>query len=226
MVRDFTMVKGCGEIRLRMSGRSDSDLEFLASGWISFRLKLTLGFTESPSAAEFLHAVTFLLEKECLYTVHGTVKLGKSELDEAEFSRFHSNVEHGDLVGVSGFPVDVTKKVSNVIEKAVSIAKSTNKKQPMPYIPTITNYTQLWWIANVVVAHAKEGIEAVHLASGRTLCKLHLQEGSLHADINVDGILDHVQVLHRGQHRHGARATTAGNRVNLLLWCRRVQKIC
>ncbi|KAL3654447.1 2-oxoglutarate and iron-dependent oxygenase domain-containing protein cp2 [Castilleja foliolosa] len=27
-------------------------------------------------------------------------------------------------------------------------------------------------------------------------------------------------VLHRGRHRHGARATTAGNRVNLLLWCR------
>ncbi|CAH9114737.1 unnamed protein product [Cuscuta europaea] len=27
-------------------------------------------------------------------------------------------------------------------------------------------------------------------------------------------------VLHRGRHRHGARATTAGQRVNLLLWCR------
>ncbi|XP_022152312.1 uncharacterized PKHD-type hydroxylase At1g22950-like [Momordica charantia] len=27
-------------------------------------------------------------------------------------------------------------------------------------------------------------------------------------------------VLHRGRHRHGARATTAGRRVNLLLWCR------
>lgn len=28
-------------------------------------------------------------------------------------------------------------------------------------------------------------------------------------------------VLHRGRHRHGARATTSGWRVNLLLWCRR-----
>ncbi|XP_008243307.1 PREDICTED: uncharacterized PKHD-type hydroxylase At1g22950-like isoform X2 [Prunus mume] len=27
-------------------------------------------------------------------------------------------------------------------------------------------------------------------------------------------------VLHRGRHRHGARATTSGCRVNLLLWCR------
>ncbi|GAV65741.1 2OG-FeII_Oxy domain-containing protein [Cephalotus follicularis] len=27
-------------------------------------------------------------------------------------------------------------------------------------------------------------------------------------------------VLHRGRHRHGARATTSGRRVNLILWCR------
>jgi hypothetical protein len=46
--------------------------------------------------------------------------------------------------------------------------------QPFQYIPTITNYTQLWWLPNVVVAHQKEGIEAVHLASGRTLCKVNV----------------------------------------------------
>jgi hypothetical protein len=45
--------------------------------------------------------------------------------------------------------------------------------QPYPYIPTITNHTQLWWVPNVVVIHQKEGIEAVHLASGRTLCKVN-----------------------------------------------------
>ncbi|KAK9993702.1 hypothetical protein SO802_023405 [Lithocarpus litseifolius] len=28
-------------------------------------------------------------------------------------------------------------------------------------------------------------------------------------------------VLHHGRHRHGARATTSGYRINLLLWCRR-----
>nr|XP_043607861.1 2-oxoglutarate and iron-dependent oxygenase domain-containing protein CP2-like isoform X2 [Erigeron canadensis] len=27
-------------------------------------------------------------------------------------------------------------------------------------------------------------------------------------------------VIHRGRHRHGARATTTGQRINLLLWCR------
>lgn len=49
----------------------------------------------------------------------------------------------------------------------------------MPYIPTITNYTQLWWVPNVVVAHQKEGIEAVHLATGRTICKVISEDLSI-----------------------------------------------
>jgi hypothetical protein len=47
---------------------------------------------------------------------------------------------------------------------------------------------------NVLVAHLKEGLEVVHLFTGRTLCKLHLPENGLHADINGDGLVDHVQV--------------------------------
>ncbi|CAN6550182.1 unnamed protein product [Malus baccata var. baccata] len=40
-----------------------------------------------------------------------------------------------------------------------------------------------------------------------------------------DEIFDYTHVpghaiLHHGRHRHGARATTSGHRVNLLLWCR------
>jgi hypothetical protein len=40
------------------------------------------------------------------------------------------------------------------------------------YIPTITNHTKVWWVPNVVLAHEKEGIEVVHLASGHTICKV------------------------------------------------------
>ena len=50
---------------------------------------------------------------------------------------------------------------------------------------------------NVLVAHLEEGIEAVHLYSGRTLCKLHLPPSGLHADLNGDGVLDHVQACAR-----------------------------
>ncbi|XP_062102505.1 uncharacterized protein LOC133812717 [Humulus lupulus] len=90
---------------------------------------------------------------------------------------------------------DSTKKIPNLIGKVTERAGSSKLKKPLPYIPTITNYTQLWWLPNVIVAHLKEGIEAVHLATGRTVCKLHLQEGGLHADINGDGVLDHVQAV-------------------------------
>ncbi|KAH6810210.1 FG-GAP repeat-containing protein [Perilla frutescens var. hirtella] len=110
---------------------------------------------------------------------------------------------------------DVTKKISNVIDKTVNMAKSAKTKKPMPYIPTITNYTQLWWVPNVVLAHEKEGIEAVHLASGRTLCKLHLQEGGLHADINGDGVLDHVQVVGG----NGAEQTVVSGSMDVLRPC-------
>lgn len=44
--------------------------------------------------------------------------------------------------------------------------------QLSPYIPTITNHTKIWWVPNVVVAHQKEGIEVIHLATGRTTCKV------------------------------------------------------
>ena len=47
---------------------------------------------------------------------------------------------------------------------------------------------------NVVVAHLEEGLEAVDLASGQTLCKLYLPPGGLHTDLNADGMLDHIQV--------------------------------
>ncbi|XP_042030756.1 uncharacterized protein LOC121777536 [Salvia splendens] len=110
---------------------------------------------------------------------------------------------------------DVTKKISTVIDKTVNMAKSAKTKKNMPYIPTITNYTQLWWVPNVVVAHEKEGIEAVHLASGRTLCKLHLQEGGLHADINGDGVLDHIQVVGA----NGAEQTVVSGSIEVLRPC-------
>lgn len=110
---------------------------------------------------------------------------------------------------------DSTKKISNLIGKAARYAGSAKSKKSLPYVPTITNYTQLWWVPNVVVAHQKEGIEAVHLASGRTLCKLHLQEGGLHADVNGDGVLDHVQAVGG----NGAEQTVVSGSMEVLRPC-------
>lgn len=35
--------------------------------------------------------------------------------------------------------------------------------------------------------------------AGRTLCKLHLAPNQLHADINGDGVIDHVMVGSAGE---------------------------
>jgi hypothetical protein len=70
---------------------------------------------------------------------------------------------------------------------------------------------------NVVVAHTRQGIEVVHLYSGRTLTQLRLP-GEVHhgehghsvfADINGDRVIDHVQTIPgnkigEGAHRAGA----------------------
>ena len=50
---------------------------------------------------------------------------------------------------------------------------------------------------NVFVAHLAEGIQAIHLYTGRAICKLHLASPGLHADVNGDGIIEHVQVYGR-----------------------------
>lgn len=47
----------------------------------------------------------------------------------------------------------------------------------------------------------------------------------VNSETQPEEILDYSHVpgqavLHRGRHRHGARATTSGHRINLLLWCR------
>lgn len=63
----------------------------------------------------------------------------------------------------------------DIITGSPEVTYNLGLVQPVNYIPTITNFTQLWWVPNVVVAHQEEGIEAVHLASGRTVCKVLME---------------------------------------------------
>lgn len=51
-------------------------------------------------------------------------------------------------------------------------------------------------------------------------CEKHVNTESQAEEIFDYSHVPGRAVLHRGRHRHGARATTNGKRVNLLLWCR------
>ena len=47
---------------------------------------------------------------------------------------------------------------------------------------------------NVIVAHRADGLDVVHLFSGRLLCQVRLMQGT-HADVNRDGTIDHLYSL-------------------------------
>ena len=57
---------------------------------------------------------------------------------------------------------------------------------------------------NVVLAHLRDGLEAVHLYTGRTVCKLLLPTPNLHADVNADGVVDHVALTGWAESSHGS----------------------
>eukprot|EP00550_Attheya_septentrionalis_P010588 CAMPEP_0198306210 /NCGR_PEP_ID=MMETSP1449-20131203/58302_1 /TAXON_ID=420275 /ORGANISM="Attheya septentrionalis, Strain CCMP2084" /LENGTH=933 /DNA_ID=CAMNT_0044008759 /DNA_START=191 /DNA_END=2992 /DNA_ORIENTATION=+ len=48
---------------------------------------------------------------------------------------------------------------------------------------------------NVVLAHNSDGIQALSIRNGKPVCHLSLMDHGLYADINGDGIIDHVQVV-------------------------------
>ncbi|PWA39043.1 oxoglutarate/iron-dependent dioxygenase [Artemisia annua] len=51
-------------------------------------------------------------------------------------------------------------------------------------------------------------------------CDKHMNTEALPEEIfDYSHVRGHA-IMHRGRHRHGARATTTGDRINLLLWCR------
>ncbi|KAL4586653.1 hypothetical protein LXL04_011295 [Taraxacum kok-saghyz] len=51
-------------------------------------------------------------------------------------------------------------------------------------------------------------------------CEKHVNTETYPGEIYDHAHLPGRAIIHRGRHRHGARATTSGHRINLLLWCR------
>ncbi|CAL5186621.1 unnamed protein product [Lathyrus oleraceus] len=51
-------------------------------------------------------------------------------------------------------------------------------------------------------------------------CEKHVNTGSQPDEVFDYNHVPGRAVLHRGRHRHGARATTSGHRINFLMWCR------
>ena len=50
---------------------------------------------------------------------------------------------------------------------------------------------------NAIVAHTRDGIELLALYTGRPITHLPLDSHQTHADINADGVVDHLTVVHQ-----------------------------
>lgn len=94
---------------------------------------------------------------------------------------------------------------------------------PEPSSGLIGGRKRMRFHPNVVLAHTEEGIEALHLFSGRTVCRLPLQSGVVHADVNGDGIPDHIHAVGGNLRGLMQEAASEGTDVigshNRLLYC-------
>lgn len=48
---------------------------------------------------------------------------------------------------------------------------------------------------NAIVAHLRDGVEIIHMFTGRTLSHLALKPSALHVDLNGDGVIDHIEAV-------------------------------
>lgn len=69
---------------------------------------------------------------------------------------------------------------------------------------------------NALVVHLRDGLEILHLYSGRPLCRLTLKAGEVHVDMDGDGVIDHVEAI-GGLHQAAARARSGGPEHSLTL---------
>jgi len=90
-----------------------------------------------------------------------------------------AGINHGNVVA---------KAISDMFSAAGSSDQSSHGDHPH-------SHSHSHDPPNVFVAHLADGIQAIHLYTGRTVCKLHLSSPGLHADINGDGLIEHIQVF-------------------------------
>lgn len=112
----------------------------------------------------------------------------------AHFARHrHRSMLGGDDKGKSTGKRRDSNKVTGALGRAADAAGLTKGAGTAPAGRPTSHAHAL--PPNVLVAHLRDGIEAVHLYTGRTMCKLFLPSPELHADINADGVIDHVSAV-------------------------------
>lgn len=112
-----------------------------------------------------------------------------TRLELARFERQKMSSRKQEHASVPRFSHQDSNPVTAALGKAASSMmqgkNGLEKKAPTSLEP------------NTLVAHFRDGVQAIHLYSGRPICMLHLPSPGLHLDLDGDGVLDHVQVFGR-----------------------------
>lgn len=99
----------------------------------------------------------------------------------------------------------VTKTIGKVVDSVAQGKQGAPKQQGHPE-------------PNTLVAHIRDGLEAIHLYSGRPICMLHLPSPGLHLDLDGDGVLDHVQVYdYRGSAANAVGSHARGEKCSMVV---------
>jgi len=82
-------------------------------------------------------------------------------------------------------PTGVARALSRVVETLHGAPKTAVKRVPFRVRKEEP--------PNVVVSHHADGVDVLHLYSGRRICAMDLASPGLHVDLDGDGVVDHVE---------------------------------
>lgn len=119
---------------------------------------------------------------------HSWAALRDTSFEPAHF------VKHKEGRGAQKHALGQKKRVGNPVTTKLLNPPLKSSMPPTHSLVQVGHSTHHNISVNALVAHLEEGLEVIHLFTGRTICKLHLPPGGLHQDINGDGVPDHVMV--------------------------------
>lgn len=128
-----------------------------------------------------------------MYTAHFSRKTPR------DFDRDKRNADSNHAREVGLFSADDPIKGAGKSSRA-GVRSSRNKKAKSVKRQVLRDSTKGKRVtepkkANVLVVHRREGLEVLHLHTGRTLCQLSLPPHLTHTDINADGAIDRLEAV-------------------------------
>lgn len=161
-------------------------------------------FAGGTGESRWTHDSTSFLEEQHAHDLlrpqHEAVHSGESDWRLFRRSILDAALPHAWQGGRSATRLDlahVEKTRSGQQRQAIKASREVKSSFFVPNVLGLRPHHDSEHVrdANALVAHLRDGIEILHLYSGRPLCRLTLQAGQVHVDMDGDGVIDHVEAV-------------------------------